>query len=66
MDDIHDPEYLTTEQLAARWHTTPKGVLQLRHRGVLPPDYRIGRRVLYRSADVCEWERRRRDDTKTA
>src|SRR5215207_1011933 len=43
----HD-EFVTTEWLAERWHTTPHGVHQLRHRGDGPLGHRIGRRILFK------------------
>lgn len=55
-----DP-FLSTEELAERWHTTPAGVLNLRHRGDGPRGYRLGRRVLYRLADVVAFEESRAD-----
>ena len=45
--------FLTVEDLAERWHTTPPAVHQQRHRGVLPPGHRLGKRVLWR-LDVIE------------
>jgi hypothetical protein len=58
--------YLTTEDLAERWHTTSKGVLQLRHRGDGPRGRRIGRRVLFHIDDVEASEASRADDPKPA
>jgi hypothetical protein len=54
-------KYLTTEELAERWRTTPKGVAELRHRGQGPRGHRIGRRVLYDVHDVETWEATKAD-----
>ena len=58
--------FLTTEEVAERWRTTPKGVLQLRHGGEGPRGHRIGKRVLYRLADVVAWEASRADTPSPA
>lgn len=31
---------------------------KLRHAGVLPPGYRIGRRLMYRRRDLEDWKRK--------
>jgi predicted DNA-binding transcriptional regulator AlpA len=54
--------FLTVEDLAERWHSTPKGIAQMRHRGVLPPGYRIGRRILWKPEDIEAWETSRLRD----
>jgi hypothetical protein len=48
--------FLTTEELAARWRRSPAAAGQMRHRGQTPPAHRIGKRVLYRLADVLDYE----------
>jgi Helix-turn-helix domain len=60
------PQYLTTEDVAERWRTTPKGVAELRYRGQGPRGYRIGRRILYRIEDVEAWEASRADPQPVA
>lgn len=55
-------EYLTTSQLAERFQTPESTVRYWRHTGYGPPGVKIGRRVLYRVADVQEWERAIRRD----
>lgn len=39
--------HLTVDDLAERWRTTPKAVHNQRHRGELPPAFRVGRRLLW-------------------
>jgi hypothetical protein len=56
-----EQEYRTTEELAERWRTTPTAIAQLRYRGRGPKGYRIGRRILYRLADIEAWESTRQD-----
>ena len=54
-----DTPFMTTEELAQRWRTTPGGIANLRYRGEAPRGTRIGRRVLYRLADVVAFEETR-------
>ena len=61
-----DPVFLTTEELADRWKTTPAGILNQRHRGTAPRGHRIGRRVLWRLDDVESFEDSRAADPKGA
>lgn len=49
-------DFLTVEDLAERWHTTPAGVRQLHQRSAGPRAYRIGRRLLFAVEDVAAWE----------
>ncbi len=57
------PEFLTTEELAARWHTTPAGLHNMRHRSSAPLAVRAGRRLLWRLSEVQAWERARTSAT---
>ncbi|WP_062215666.1 helix-turn-helix domain-containing protein [Streptomyces sp. NBRC 109706] len=50
--------HLTVSQLAARWHTDPKGIYNLRQRGKTPPAMRRGRILLFPLAEVEAHERR--------
>jgi excisionase family DNA binding protein len=52
--------YLTTEEVAERFHTNPVTVRYWRNRGFLPLGTRFGRRVLYHEDDLDAWERERR------
>ncbi|MDZ7673724.1 MAG: hypothetical protein U5K30_01435 [Acidimicrobiales bacterium] len=54
--------FLTTEDLAERWHTTPAGILNQRHRGNAPRGYRLGKRVLFKLTEVEAFEAKRADD----
>lgn len=36
-------------------HRSSESIYQLRHRGVGPKGYRVGRRLLFREEDVHEW-----------
>lgn len=51
--------YLTTDDLAERWHTTSKAILNMRHK--LPPAVRIGRRLLWDLSDIEDFEAGRRE-----
>lgn len=50
-------DWWDNEDLAARWRTTVPAVRALRYRGEGPPATKIGRRILYRPADVRKWEK---------
>ena len=50
---------LTSAQVADRLHVSQATVFRLLRRGEAPPSYRIGRRRLYREADVLDWLERR-------
>lgn len=47
---------ITQEQLAERWHLSPRTLEQWRWLGKGPKFLKIGARVLYREADVDAWE----------
>lgn len=47
--------YLTTEELAERFRTTPATVRHWRHYGKGPRATKVGRRVLYSESAVREW-----------
>ncbi|MGC1497300.1 MAG: helix-turn-helix domain-containing protein [Sulfitobacter sp.] len=46
----------TQEQLADRWHLSPRTLEQWRWLGKGPKFLKIGARVLYREEDVEAWE----------
>ncbi len=48
-------DYLTVEEVAEEFRTTPATIHRWRYVGTGPPAARIGRRVLYRRADVDAW-----------
>ncbi len=48
-------EYLTTEEIAQLFRTSPGTVRYWRHVGKGPKSFRAGRRVLYRESDVRAW-----------
>ena len=50
------PKYLTTEEVAERYHTTPATVRYWRAHGSGPVGYRLGRRVLYELSACTAWE----------
>lgn len=47
--------YLTTGETADLMRTKPATLAYWRHRGEGPPFARVGKRVLYRRADVLAW-----------
>ncbi len=47
---------ITQEQLAQRWHLSPRTLEQWRWLGKGPKFLKIGARVLYREDDVEAWE----------
>jgi len=52
--------YLTTEEVAARYRTSPSTVRYWRMTGYLPVGTRYGRRTLYAPADLDKWDQERR------
>lgn len=48
--------WLTTEDIASRFRTTPGTVRYWRHIGYGPEGVRIGRRTLYDAEGVDRWE----------
>jgi len=49
-------ELLTTPEVAAMLRMSPEALAQARHeRRASPPYVRVGRRILYRRADVDHW-----------
>lgn len=55
-------QLLTTADLARRWRTTEQAVYGARYRGNCPNAIRIGKRLLWRLADVEVWEQERLGD----
>lgn len=51
-----EPEYLTTDDLAARYQVAPATIRKWRHDGTGPPGIKLGRHVRYRRVDVERWE----------
>ncbi|MFB7858968.1 hypothetical protein [Rhodococcus qingshengii] len=58
MRNQDDDTFLTTEQLAKRWHTTIKAIYGLRHRNQLPPAMRLGKKLLWKMTAVKDFEDR--------
>ncbi|WP_240617225.1 helix-turn-helix domain-containing protein [Nocardioides speluncae] len=52
MLEEHMSPYLTTEEVAELLRTTPETCRYWRHIGKGPKSFKVGRRVLYDSADV--------------
>jgi predicted DNA-binding transcriptional regulator AlpA len=57
-------ELLTTVDLAHRWHTTEQAIYAARYRGECPRAVRVGRRLLFRLADVISWEEHRVEEPR--
>ena len=53
----HQPHYLTTEDVAARYRTAPGTIRYWRHIGYGPKGIKVGRRVLYTQAAIDDFER---------
>jgi len=61
MQEINNPELLTTKELADRTKKSARGWEALRLRGGGPPYIRVdGRKVRYFWADVLDWLEKRR------
>ncbi|MFI6788619.1 helix-turn-helix transcriptional regulator [Nonomuraea sp. NPDC050383] len=53
-----DP-FRTSEEVAARYCTSPSTVRYWRHAGIGPRGVKIGRKVLYRESELQRWESER-------
>lgn len=49
--------YLTTEDVAARYRTTPSTIRYWRHIGYGPKGIKVGRRVLYSPSELDRFEK---------
>ncbi len=58
--------YLTSEEVAARYCTSPGTVRYWRHVGSGPKGLRVGRRVLYLESDLIAWESKLRAEQVVA
>lgn len=61
-----DDQWLTTAELAERERTVPSTVRYWKHRGYGPPGTRVGRRTLYKLADVIRWEKQLQAEQQAA
>jgi hypothetical protein len=52
-----DDAYLTTAQLAERWHLRPKTLANWRSMGKGPPYIRVGARALYPAEGIHAFEK---------
>ncbi len=57
---------LTLEEVAAQLRTPPATLRYWRHSGTGPKSFRLGRRVMYREADVATWLQRQYDTPSPA
>jgi len=56
-------DYMTTAEVADVCRTSPETVRYWRYVDAGPRSFKVGRRVLYRRADVDEWLERQYADT---
>lgn len=49
-------EYMTTAELAERWRTTVETLANKRSKGQGPDYVKVGRKVLYKSEVILEYE----------
>ena len=54
-------EFLSVEDICARWKVQPTVVYGLRYRNAGPPAVRVGRELRFRIDDVEQWERDHQD-----
>jgi hypothetical protein len=52
----HEPRYLTTDEVAEHYRTAPATIRYWRHVGYGPRGVRVGRRVLYPSAELSRFD----------
>lgn len=58
-------QYLTVEELAERFRTTPASVHRWIYTGTAPRSLKVGRRRLFAMEDVVAWEQDRMSETET-
>ncbi|BBA99236.1 hypothetical protein RVR_5774 [Actinacidiphila reveromycinica] len=54
----HQTQYLTTDDVAARYRTAPSTIRYWRHIGYGPKGIKVGRRVLYTQAELDRFEQK--------
>jgi len=59
-------KYLTTEEVARRYRTTPGTVRYWRHIGYGPRGIKRGRRVLYDAAELERWDAEQAQERRAA
>lgn len=64
MSTATDEHYLTTEEVAARYRTSPATIHGWTSKRSGPPSIRVGKRRLYRMGDLLRWEAEQRDDRR--
>lgn len=57
--------YLTTEEVAERYRTSTSTVHSWRYKRSGPPSIRVGKRRLYKLADLVAWEQDRATEGAT-
>lgn len=50
------PRYLTSDEVAERYRTSPATVRYWRYTGTGPRGVKVGRQVLYREDELARWE----------
>jgi DNA-binding transcriptional MerR regulator len=55
-------QYLTTDEVAKRYRTSPSTIRYWRHTGYLKAGTQFGRRTLYDPAELDEFDRQRRGE----
>jgi predicted DNA-binding transcriptional regulator AlpA len=58
-------EFLSVDELAARYKTDAHTIYNMRYRGDAPPAIKVGRALRFRLEDVEAWELARRDNGGT-
>ena len=66
MENQAPGEFLSVEDLAARYMVPVPTVYAWLHKGTAPPSLKIGKYRRFRLADVLAWEDERADDDRTA
>ena len=61
-----EEEYLTTDEVAARYRTVASVVRYWRHSGFGPGWVKVGKRVLYPKDQIRAFDRQLREQSKTA
>jgi len=61
-----EEQYMTTDEVAARYRTVPSVVRYWRHSGTGPGWVKLGKRVLYPMDEIKAFDRKLREQAKSA
>ena len=64
-DDLEEPQFLSVDDLAARYGVSPATVHTWIYTGTAPRSYKLGRHRRFKLRDVVIWEESRASDERS-